>query len=105
MITAMIKFVVPGMLAATLFASPGLAAGGGGGGGGGASSTDPYAGAYSDQKAQPAYPKRSSPKATQKGKKPNNQSRIGDPPHSRPAIVWPMTRSTSATTTQLRSSS
>ncbi|WP_165405891.1 tetratricopeptide repeat protein [Bradyrhizobium genosp. SA-3] len=55
------------------------AGGGGGGGGGGTSSTDPYAGAYSDQKAQPTYPKRSNPKATQKGKKPNNQSSIGDP--------------------------
>lgn len=81
MITSMIRFVVLGMFGAALFASPALAAGGGGGGGGGGSvsSTDPYAGAYSDQKAQPAYPRRSNPKATQKGKKPNNQSSIGDP--------------------------
>ncbi|MGL3106256.1 tetratricopeptide repeat protein [Bradyrhizobium sp. BR 1432] len=80
MITAMIRVVVLGTFAAALFASPVLAAGGGGGGGGGGtSSTDPYAGAYSDQKAQSTYPKRSNPKATQKGKKPNNQSSIGDP--------------------------
>ncbi|MCK1547406.1 tetratricopeptide repeat protein [Bradyrhizobium sp. 147] len=80
MITAMIRIVVLGTFAAALFASPVLAAGGGGGGGGGGvSSTDPYAGAYSDQKAQPSYPKRSNPRATQKGKKPNSQSSIGDP--------------------------
>jgi tetratricopeptide (TPR) repeat protein len=81
MIIAMIRFVVLGMFAAALFASSALAAGGGGGGGGGGSvsSTDPYAGAYSDQKAQPTYPKRFSPKATQKGKKPDNQSSIDDP--------------------------
>src|SRR5882757_3107008 len=82
MITAMIRFVVLGTFTAALFASSALAAGGGGGGGGGGgsvSSTDPYAGAYSDQKAQPTYPKRSSPKSTQKGKKPDNQSSIGNP--------------------------
>ncbi|MHC4040083.1 tetratricopeptide repeat protein [Bradyrhizobium sp. 23AC] len=81
MIAAMIKRVVLGAFAAALLCSPAFAAGGGGGGGGGggASSTDPYAGAYSDQKPQPTYPKRPGAKATQKGKKPNNQSSIGDP--------------------------
>ncbi|WP_407115269.1 tetratricopeptide repeat protein [Bradyrhizobium sp. LMG 9283] len=79
MITAMIRLVAPGIFAAALLSSPALAAGGGGGGGGGGGSTDPYAGAYSDQKPQPAYPKRPGNKATQKGKKPNSQSSIGDP--------------------------
>ncbi|SCB22762.1 TPR repeat-containing protein [Bradyrhizobium shewense] len=81
MIAAMIRRVVLGTFAAALLCSPAFAAGGGGGGGGGggASSTDPYAGAYSDQKPQPTYPKRPGAKATQKGKKPNNQSSIGDP--------------------------
>ncbi|MCD9260317.1 tetratricopeptide repeat protein, partial [Bradyrhizobium japonicum] len=36
-------------------------------------------GAYSDQRPQPTYPKRPGTKATQKGKKPNNQSSISDP--------------------------
>ncbi|HEX9213006.1 MAG TPA: tetratricopeptide repeat protein [Bradyrhizobium sp.] len=81
MFTKMIRLVTLGTFAVALLDSPAFAAGGGGGGGGGGSvsSTDPYAGAYSDQKAQPTYPKRSSPKATQKGKKPDNQSSIGDP--------------------------
>ncbi|MBB4258470.1 MULTISPECIES: lipopolysaccharide assembly protein LapB [unclassified Bradyrhizobium] len=81
MSAAMIRRVVLGTFAAALLCSPAFAAGGGGGGGGGggASSTDPYAGAYSDQKLQPTYPKRPGAKATQKGKKPNNQSSIGDP--------------------------
>ncbi|MGY3473006.1 tetratricopeptide repeat protein [Bradyrhizobium ottawaense] len=81
MIAAMIRRVVLGTFAAALLCSPAFAAGGvgGGGGGGSASSTDPYAGAYSDQKPQPTYPKRPGAKATQKGKKPNNQSGIGDP--------------------------
>ncbi|PPQ15570.1 hypothetical protein CV770_30940 [Bradyrhizobium sp. AC87j1] len=81
MIAAMIRRVVLGTFAAALLCSPAFAAGGGGGGGGGggASSTDPYAGAYSDQKPQPTYPKRPGAKAIQKGKKPNNQSSIGDP--------------------------
>jgi tetratricopeptide (TPR) repeat protein len=81
MITAMIRLVALGIFAAALLGSAAFAAGGGGGGGGGGSvsSTDPYAGAYSDQKPQPTYPKRSGTKATQKGKKPDNQSSIGDP--------------------------
>ncbi|MBB4426465.1 tetratricopeptide (TPR) repeat protein [Bradyrhizobium sp. CIR48] len=81
MSAAMIRRVVLGTFAAALLCSPAFAAGGGGGGGGGGgvSSTDPYAGAYSDQKSQPTYPKRPGAKATQKGKKPNNQSSIGDP--------------------------
>jgi tetratricopeptide (TPR) repeat protein len=82
MITAMIRLVTLGTFAAALLSSQAFAAGGGGGGGGGGgsiSSTDPYAGAYADQKPQPTYPKRPGTKATQKGKKPNNQSSIGDP--------------------------
>ena len=81
MIIAMIRLVALGTFAAVLLSSPAFAAGGGGGGGGGSGSTDPYAGAYSDQKAQPAptYPKRSGTKATQKGKKAGNQSSIDDP--------------------------
>ena len=79
MFTGMIRLVALGTFAAALLTSPAFAAGGGGGGGGGGSisSTDPYAGAYSDQKPQPAYPKRPGTKATQKGKKPGNQSSIG----------------------------
>ncbi|MCK1282053.1 tetratricopeptide repeat protein [Bradyrhizobium sp. 61] len=82
MITAMIRLVTLGTFAAVLLSSPALAAGGGGGGGGGGiSSTDPYAGAYADQRLQPqpVYPKRWGTKATHKGRKPNNQSSIGDP--------------------------
>jgi tetratricopeptide (TPR) repeat protein len=80
MIAGMIKLVTLGIFAVAMLDSPALAAGGGGGGGGGSvSSTDPYAGAYSDEKAQPTYPRRSGTKATQKGKKPSNQSSIGDP--------------------------
>ncbi|MCK1719564.1 tetratricopeptide repeat protein [Bradyrhizobium sp. 141] len=80
MIAAMIRCVALGTFAAALLSSPAFAAGGGGGGGGGGvSSTDPYAGAYSDQRPQPTYPKRPGAKATQKGKKPNNQSSIDDP--------------------------
>jgi tetratricopeptide (TPR) repeat protein len=81
MIAAMIRLVALGTFAAALLSSSAFAAGGGGGGGGGGgvSSTDPYAGAYSDQKPQPTYPKRPGAKATQKGKKPNNQSSIDDP--------------------------
>jgi len=81
MIAAMIRCVALGTFAAALLSWPAFAAGGGGGGGGGGgvSSTDPYAGAYSDQKPQPTYPKRPGTKATQKGKKPNNQSSIDDP--------------------------
>lgn len=79
MFTRMIRLVTLGTFAAALLSSPAYAAGGGGGGGGGGS--DPFASPYSDQKAQPAptYPNRSRTKATQKGKKPNNQSSIGDP--------------------------
>ena len=44
---------------------------------------DPYGGAYSTpstaQPIYPTYPRRSGTKATQKNKKPNNQSSIGDP--------------------------
>ena len=83
MITAMIRLVTLGTFAAVLLSSPAFAAGGGGGGGGGGgiSSTDPYAGAYADQRLQPqpVYPKRWGTKATHKGRKPNNQSSIGDP--------------------------
>ena len=82
MIIAMIRLVTLGTFAAVLLSSPALAAGGGGGGGGGGiSSTDPYAGAYADQRLQPqpVYPKRWGTKATHKGRKPNNQSSIGDP--------------------------
>lgn len=82
MITAMIRLVRLGTFAALLLSSPAFAAGGGGGGGGGGiSSTDPYAGAYADQRLQPqpVYPKRWGTKATHKGRKPNNQSSIGDP--------------------------
>ncbi|MET4198131.1 tetratricopeptide repeat protein [Bradyrhizobium sp. LA6.12] len=82
MITAMIRLVTLGTFAAILLSSPAFAAGGGGGGGGGGiSSTDPYAGAYADQRLQPqpVYPKRWGTKATHKGRKPNNQSSIGDP--------------------------
>ncbi|GAA0002007.1 hypothetical protein BRDID11002_20080 [Bradyrhizobium diazoefficiens] len=75
MFTGMIRLVTLGTFAAALLSSPALAAGGGGGGGGGGSisSTDPYAGAYSDQKPQPTYPKLPGTKATQKGKKQGNQ--------------------------------
>jgi tetratricopeptide (TPR) repeat protein len=83
MIIAMIRLVTLGTFAAVLLSSPAFAAGGGGGGGGGGgiSSTDPYAGAYADQRLQPqpVYPKRWGTKATHKGRKPNNQSSIGDP--------------------------
>ncbi|WP_426611868.1 tetratricopeptide repeat protein [Bradyrhizobium sp. McL0616] len=83
MIARMIRLVTLGAFAVVMLDTPAFAAGGGGGGGGGGSvsSTDPYAGAYSDQKAQPAptYPHRSGTKATQKGKKANNQSSIDDP--------------------------
>jgi tetratricopeptide (TPR) repeat protein len=82
MITAMIRLVTLGTFAAVLLSSPAFAAGGGGGGGGGGiSSTDPYAGAYADPRPQPqpVYPKRWGTKATHKGRKPNNQSSIGDP--------------------------
>src|SRR5437899_9173857 len=81
MITGMIRLVTLGIFAVAMLDSPAFAAGGGGGGGGGGSvsSTDPYAGAYSAQKPQPTYPRRSGTKATQKGKKPSNQSSIGDP--------------------------
>lgn len=79
MFTRMIRLATLGTFAAALLSSPAFAAGGGGGGGG----VDPFASPYSDQKAQPApqpvYPKRPGTKATQKGKKPNNQSSIGDP--------------------------
>ncbi|MCP3369314.1 tetratricopeptide repeat protein [Bradyrhizobium cajani] len=78
MVTWTIRLVTLGIFAAALLDSPAFSAGGGGGGGGGGGS-DPFAGAYSDQKPQPTYPKRSGPKATQKGKKPGNQSSIGDP--------------------------
>ncbi|MBB4374443.1 tetratricopeptide (TPR) repeat protein [Bradyrhizobium sp. cir1] len=79
MFAGMIRLVTLGTFAAALLNSPALAAGGGGGGGGGGSSTDPYAGAYSDQKPQPTYPKRPGAKASQKGKKQGSQSSIGDP--------------------------
>ena len=79
MFTTMIRLVALGTFAAAMLNAPALAAGGGGGGGGGAGSTDPYAGAYSAQRPQPTYPKRPGSRATQKGKKPNNQSSIGDP--------------------------
>src|SRR5437764_314927 len=73
MIETMIRFVILGAFAA-LMASPAYAAGGGGGGG------DPYGSNYSTPStAQPTYPKRSGTKATQKNKKPHNQSSIGDP--------------------------
>ncbi|QOZ72642.1 tetratricopeptide repeat protein [Bradyrhizobium arachidis] len=78
MLTTMIRLVALGTFAAAVLNAPALAAGGGGGGGGGGG-TDPYAGAYSAQKPQPTYPKRPGSRATQKGKKPNNQSSIGDP--------------------------
>ncbi|MBR0853428.1 tetratricopeptide repeat protein [Bradyrhizobium liaoningense] len=78
MITRTIRLVTLGIFAAALLDSPAFSAGGGGGGGGGGGS-DPYAGAYSDQKPQPTYPKRPGAKATHKGKKPGNQSSIGDP--------------------------
>jgi tetratricopeptide (TPR) repeat protein len=78
MIGTMIRFVTLGTFAA-LLAHPAYAAGGGGGGGGGGGN-DPYGSAYSTPStAQPTYPKRSGTKATQKNKKPNNQSSIGDP--------------------------
>ncbi len=78
MIETMIRFVALGTFAA-LLASPAYAAGGGGGGGGGGGS-DPFGSTYSTPStAQPTYPKRSGPKATQKNKKPNNQSSIDDP--------------------------
>lgn len=80
MFTRMIRLVTLGTFAAALLGSPAFTAGGGGGSGGGAG-TDPFASPYSEQKAQPAptYPNRSRTKATQKGKKPNNQSSIDDP--------------------------
>ena len=80
MITTMIRLGAVATIAAALLASPAFAAGGGGGGGGGGG-TDPYAGAYSDQKSQPApaYPRRPGTRSTQKGKKPSNQSNISDP--------------------------
>ncbi|MBR0842877.1 tetratricopeptide repeat protein [Bradyrhizobium liaoningense] len=78
MITRTIRLVTLGIFAAALLDSPAFSAGGGGGGGGGGGS-DPYAGAYSDQKPQSTYPKRPGAKATHKGKKPGNQSSIGDP--------------------------
>jgi tetratricopeptide (TPR) repeat protein len=74
-----IRLVTLVTFAAALSSSPTFAAGGGGGGGGGGSS-DPYGSAYSTPStAQPTYPKRSGTKATQKNKRPNNQSSIGDP--------------------------
>ncbi|UWU91972.1 lipopolysaccharide assembly protein LapB [Bradyrhizobium sp. CB1015] len=80
MITAMIRLVALGTFAAALLSPPALAAGGGGGGGGGGGpGTDPFASTYSDQKPEPTYPKRPAAKSTHKGKKPNNQSSIGDP--------------------------
>lgn len=84
MFTTMIRLVTLGLFAAALLSPPALAAGGGGGGdGGGASSTDPFAASSGQQsQPQPVYPKRPGTKATQKGKKPNNQSSIGDPAFS-----------------------
>ena len=86
MLNPWIRFVVLGALGAALIASPTVpvvAAGGGGGGGGGGGwngSSDPYAGAYATPSTPaPSYPRRTGTKATQKGKKVNNQSSIGDP--------------------------
>ena len=86
MLNPWIRFVVQGALGAALIASPTVpvvAAGGGGGGGGGGGSngsSDPYAGAYATPSTPaPSYPRRTGTKATQKGKKVNNQSSIGDP--------------------------
>ncbi|MBR0723322.1 tetratricopeptide repeat protein [Bradyrhizobium manausense] len=82
MFTKMIKLVTLGTFAAVLLSPPAFAAGGGGGGGGGggAGSTDPFAASSSgQQQPQPIYPKRSGTKASQKGKKANNQSSIDDP--------------------------
>jgi len=78
MIKLVIRFVVlETFLIALIFVTPVLAAGGGGGGGGGGGA-DPYAGAYSGT-MQPSYPRRPSPRATQKGKKTYNQSDLDDP--------------------------
>ena len=82
MFTKMIRLVTLGTFAAALFSSPVFAAGGGG--------VVEVAAAVSAppipmpapirirSRSQP-YPKRPGTKATQKGKKPNNQSSIGDP--------------------------
>ncbi len=82
MVGPMVRFVAPGVFVLALIASPALtpvfAAGGGGGGGGGGG--DPYGSAYSTPSAPaPSYPKRSGTKRTQKAKKTNNQSSVGDP--------------------------
>lgn len=80
MFTTTIRLVTLGLFAAALLGSTAFAAGGGGGGGG-AGSTDPFAAPSSGQPSQPqpTYPKRTGTKATQKAKKPNNQSSIDDP--------------------------
>src|ERR1700756_3285105 len=82
----LIRFVVLGAFVVALCAPPAFApvfaagGGGGGGGGGGSGGMDPFASRSTGQTTPaPSYPNRSGTKATQKGKKPNNQSSIGDP--------------------------
>jgi Flp pilus assembly protein TadD len=82
MVNPVNRIVVAAACLAALFAAstfvPAFAAGGGGGGGGGGG--DPYGSSYSTPSTpSPSYPKRSGTKATQKGKKGNNQSGIADP--------------------------
>jgi len=84
MVSPMIRFAVLGIFLGALIAAPAFApvfaaGGGGGGGGGGAGGEDPFKSHSSPTSPSPSYPQRSGTKATQKGKKTNNQSSIGDP--------------------------